>query len=337
MRSALCLASVCVASVAHGQSTLTLYGVMDNGIEFQNGGAGSAVRAVSSGLFATVYGLRGAEDLGGGTILNFTLEQGFSGETGAATVATAAFNRLAWIGIAGTYGEFRLGRQKKPEYLFLNAQMDPTAVKSFASPINNFQDPTVRANNAITYFSPTIMGLTAQVMVAMRDSTTKPQNGLELYNGVLRYLNGPFHAVIGYEQWGSATGTTLQRVFRSGVSYDFGHLRLYAAFESEKLSNHTEDLDIYALSASYAFNPANFLSVLYGYAHDKTGQGNNAQQLGTIYEYFFSKRTILYAAGGVIQNRNYADFTLDGTQYSGIAGAPGGYAKAVILGMTHKF
>ncbi|GLU31985.1 porin [Trinickia caryophylli] len=331
------IASACAFDLAHAQSLITLYGVIDNGIEYQNGGAGPVVRAASSGLFATVYGLKGREDIGGGLHVNFQLEQGFSGVTGAASDPAAAFNRLAWIGLSGKFGEIRFGRQKKPQYLFLNDDMDPTGVKSFASPLNNFNDVSVRANNAIVYVMPTVYGLAGQFMVAMRDQSTQPSNGVRVYNAALRYTNGPFRMVAGYEQSGSADGTSTQRAIRAAGSYKIGNAQLYAAYQSERQTDNSDKLDVYEVSGSYLLNPFNMVSVMYGYAHDRTGQGNNAQQIGLMYAYFVSKTTILYAAAALIQNRNQADYTLNGTQYSGIAVAPGAYARGVIVGMTHKF
>jgi predicted porin len=331
------VASACAIDNAHAQSFITLYGVVDNGIEYQNAGNGPAWRAVSSGLFATVYGLKGREDIGGGYHVNFQLEQGFSGVTGAATDPTAAWNRLAWISMSGPFGEVRVGRQKKPEYLFLNGDIDPTAVKSIASPINNFQEVTVRASNAITYLSPTLYGLTAQAMISLRDQTTKPSNGLRFYNVVARYVNGPFRISGGYESQGNATGTSVQKVWRAAAGYRAGALRLYLAFQSERQTDHSEKLDIYEASSSYLLNPFNMVSVMYGYAHDRSGKGNDAQQIGLVYEYFLSKATSLYAAAGLIDNKNKATYTLDGTQYSGIPTAPGAYARGVVIGMTHKF
>ncbi|WP_250502490.1 porin [Caballeronia sp. AZ7_KS35] len=322
---------------AHAQSSVTLYGIVDNGIEYQNGGQGSAVRAVSSGLFATVYGLRGSEDIGGGYRVNFQLEQGFSGVTGAATDPTAAWNRLAWLGMTGPFGELRVGRQKKPEYLFLNGEIDPTAVKSIASPINNFQDVTVRASNAIAYLAPTIYGFTAQAMISLRDQTTKPSNGLRFYNVVARYVNGPFRVSAGYESQGNATGSSVQKVWRAAAGYRAGNLRLYLAYQSERQTDNSEKRDIYEASTSYQLDPFNLVSVMYGYAHDRAAQGKNAQQIGLTYEYFLSKATNLYVAAGLIDNHGKADYTLDGTQYSGIPTAPGAYARGVVLGMTHKF
>jgi predicted porin len=99
------VASACAFNAAYGQSSVALYGVIDNGIEYQNAGSGGAVRATSGGLFASRYGLKGSEDIGNGLHINFQLEQGFNGATGAAASATAAFNRQAWVGLSGDFGD----------------------------------------------------------------------------------------------------------------------------------------------------------------------------------------------------------------------------------------
>jgi len=331
------VAAGCLCRISHAQSSVTLYGVIDNGIEYQNGGKGTAVRAVSSGLYATVYGFKGSENLGDGNSINFHLEQGFSGVTGAQSDATAAFNRLAWIGAAGAFGEFRLGRQKKPQYQLLNDEMDPTGIKSIASPIINFTSVSVRASNAISYFTPTVNGLIAQAMISLREDGNTPSVGILMYNGVVRYVNGPLRASVGYEHASNAAGTSMMKVFRSVGSYRVGDARLYLAYQSEHQSDNTEKRDLYSSAVSYSMTPASELSFLYGYEHDRTGQGNNAQQVGMLYEYSLSRTTGFYSAAGLIQNRNKAQFTLNGTQYDGVAVAPGAYARGLIVGMTHRF
>lgn len=331
------MTSACAFSSAYAQSNVTLYGAVDEGVEYQNGGSGSTVRVSSGGLFATIYGMKGSEDIGGGLHVNFQLEQGFNAANGAAAVAADAFNRLAWVGVSGDFGELRIGRQKKPEYLFLNTEMDAMTVLSIASPLNNFNDVSVRSNNAIAYLSPTIYGITTQFMIAMRDTTTKPTNGLQLYNAVIRYVHGPLHLAAGYEQQQNTAGTSLQRVLRAVGSYGIGHARIYLAYQSERQTDNSEKLAIYEASGSYQIDPASRLALTYAYAHDRTGQGNNAQQVGLAYEYALSKSTVLYCAAGLIQNRNQADFGLSGTEYSGVTVTPGAYARGVILGMSHKF
>jgi predicted porin len=326
-----------VVNAAYAQSSVTLYGVIDNGIEYQNAGSGGVVRAVSGGLFASRYGLKGSEAVGGGLHVNFQLEQGFNGVTGAAANAADAFNRQAWVGLSGNFGEVRVGLQNTPQYIFLNPELDPLAVETIASPMNDFNSLTVRSNNAISYFTPTAYGLTAQFMVAMRDSTTKPTNGLQFYNAAVRYTNGPFRVVAGYEQAANAAGTSILKVFTTAGSVGIGAARFYLAYHTERQTDNSVKRDVYAASGSYSFSAADQLSLLYGYAHDRTGQGNNAQQVGLSYQYFLSKRTTLYTSAGFIQNRNQAKFTLNGTNYTGIAGLPGADTRGIMIGMVQRF
>src|ERR1700712_3744718 len=84
------------AAPVFAQSSVTLYGVLDNGLVYQSSGGNnsSAVRAVPGGLFATRYGFKGSEDIGGGLDVNFPLGQAFSRPTGAAPDPTKAFNSI---------------------------------------------------------------------------------------------------------------------------------------------------------------------------------------------------------------------------------------------------
>ncbi|WP_027211085.1 porin [Burkholderia sp. WSM2232] len=331
------IASACAVNWAYAQSSVTLYGVIDNGIEYRNSASGTVVRTVSGGLFASRYGLKGSEDIGGGLHVNFQLEQGFSGVTGAASNSAAAFNRQAWVGVSGAFGETRFGLQNTPQYIFINPELDPTAVMSIGSPMNNFNSLTIRVNNAISYFTPAVYGLSAQFMVAMRDSTTEPTNGFQFYNAALRYENGPFRIAAGYEQAANAAGTSTLKLFNAGASVGIGAARFYLAYHAEHQTDDSIKRDVYEASGSYSFSPAAQLSVMYGYAHDRTGQGNNAQQIGLTYAYSLSKRTTLYGSAGFIQNRNEARFTLNGTGYTGLAVAPGADTRGAIIGMMHKF
>lgn len=327
--------SACACGTACAQVSVTPYGVIDTAMEYQNGGAGSQVRQVSSGLYATVYGFKGGENLGNGLRVNFQLEEGFDNSTGQAAVAGTAFNRLAWVGVSGAFGELRVGRQKKPQYLLLNNESDPTGVKSIASPLNNFGDNAVRSSNALAYFTPTVYGLSGQFMVALREEQDRPV--LLSHNAVARYVNGPLHVLAGYEKTGTAGTDAFQKVLREIVSYGVGNTRLYLAYQKESRSDGSENLQIFEVSGAWRFHPAQQLALMVGHARDRTGRANGGRQLGLLYEYHLSKRTELYSAAGLLQNRNRAQFTLDGTQYAGIPGAPGATVRGMNLGIAHHF
>jgi predicted porin len=335
----LALALASLATTAHAQSSVTLYGVMDNAVQYLSGGikgGGSMFSAESGGLFASRIGLRGSEDIGNGLHVNFALEDGINGMTGASSNPADMFSRQAWVGVSGAFGETRIGLQNTPQYIFINPELDPVAVMSMGSPMLNFNLLTIRTNNAISYFTPTIAGLTGQFMVAMRDSTTAPTNGLQFYNAALKYENGPFHLAAGYER--QNTGAQLVEALNAGASVWIGAAKFYLAWQSgrESIAKNVKQ-NVIEASGSYKFGAADQLAIMYGFLNDRTGAGNNAQQIGLTYEHYLSKRTTLYASAGFIQNRNKAAFTLNGTSYQEPAGVPGADTRGAVVGMVHVF
>src|SRR5439155_1251494 len=68
-------------------------------------GGSSQVKMINGIWAGSRFGLKGSEDLGGGTKAIFQLEQGFNSATGAQSVSGLAFNRQAWVGITnGPFG-----------------------------------------------------------------------------------------------------------------------------------------------------------------------------------------------------------------------------------------
>ncbi len=108
-----CLAAMAVLpalpAAAHAQGSITLYGVVDAGVEFltnvpnaATGGSNNAVRMSAGNLSTSRWGLRGAEDLGGGLKAVFTLENGFDLDTGSANQGGRLFGRQAFVGLRRT-------------------------------------------------------------------------------------------------------------------------------------------------------------------------------------------------------------------------------------------
>jgi predicted porin len=118
-----------VASVAHAQSNVTLYGIIDTGVNYTNnvqtaktatglkGGSQVAmIEGGSAGLQGSRWGLRGTEDLGGGLKSLFVLESGFYSNNGALTQGGAMFGRQAYVGLSNSIGTLTLGRQYDPGF-----------------------------------------------------------------------------------------------------------------------------------------------------------------------------------------------------------------------------
>jgi len=96
--------------VAMAQSSVTIYGVVDTGLVWENAGSGKSFRIDSGNQSGSRVGFKGTEDLGGGLKANFVLEAGFQNDTGAQATAGVLFNRQSYVSLAGDFGEVKMGR-----------------------------------------------------------------------------------------------------------------------------------------------------------------------------------------------------------------------------------
>ena len=206
---AACTASL-AAGAAHAQSTVTLYGLIDTSLTYVNsqrtgtGGAGASSWSMSSGnLSASRWGLQGREDLGGGLAALFTLENGFSSNTGALSQkGVDMFGRQAVVGLqSNTAGTVTLGRQYDLILNFvtpLGASGTGWGGNLAMHPYDNDDSiQNIRVNNSIKYISPTYHGLTFGGMYGF--SNTPGQFGNNAAWGAgLSYANGPVKLGAGY-------------------------------------------------------------------------------------------------------------------------------------------
>ncbi|HLX01286.1 MAG TPA: porin, partial [Trinickia sp.] len=123
--STLSLAVLGAAGAAHAQSSVTLYGTIDTSLTYVHNAAKNsqgqsqnlwALGNASDGdLSGTRWGLKGAEDLGGGLKAIFQLENGFNPSTGQLGQGGREFGRQAFVGLdSDKFGTFTLGRQYDP-------------------------------------------------------------------------------------------------------------------------------------------------------------------------------------------------------------------------------
>jgi len=104
---------VTTSHIAHAQSTVTLYGLISTGILYtSNAGGHSQVSMASGPEQLPRFGLKGSEDLGGGTAAIFTLENGFNSANGTLGQGGRMFGRLAYVGLTNDrFGTVTMGRQ----------------------------------------------------------------------------------------------------------------------------------------------------------------------------------------------------------------------------------
>jgi predicted porin len=141
-----------LAFSAHAQSSVTLYGLIDFGLTYVTGVAGSR------------WGLRVVEDLGGGLQALAVLENGFTLNNGALAQGGAEFGRQAYVGLSGGFGKLTLGRQYDTYTDFVQPL---TATGQWAGYMGAQPDDvdslsnTSRINNAIKFRTPDYRGFAA--------------------------------------------------------------------------------------------------------------------------------------------------------------------------------
>src|ERR1700682_2295193 len=101
------------ATAAHAQSSVTLFGLIDAGITYTNNQGGHSNWQATDGAVQTSrWGLRGAEDLGGGLKAIFTWDTGFNVMNGTFRQNSREFGRQAFVGLSSDqFGSVTLGRQ----------------------------------------------------------------------------------------------------------------------------------------------------------------------------------------------------------------------------------
>lgn len=142
-----------IGGTAAAQSNVTLYGIVDTGVQYYNHAApsGSLVGMPTlTGELPSRFGLKGNEDLGGGNKAFFVLENGFATPTGGFNNGGRIFGRAANVGLSGSYGTLTLGRQMNMSMLVLNnADVIGPSIHSMAS-FDSYL-PNARSDNAIGY------------------------------------------------------------------------------------------------------------------------------------------------------------------------------------------
>jgi predicted porin len=189
MKKALLAAALMTAGVvAHAQSSVTLYGRLDAGLEYMSGvpqGTGAAGQApgstnrwrAESGDWGTsLWGLKGFEDIGGGNKVLFQLEGSFNTMTGSGPGGGGLFNRWATIGLANDqFGTFTMGRM-----LFISNgvwDFDPFGQSNWSSASLVRGRNWPQSSNNVAYQSPKIAGFDFYGQYALSNATSWNGNG----------------------------------------------------------------------------------------------------------------------------------------------------------------
>ncbi|MEX3958867.1 porin [Trinickia sp. EG282A] len=311
------------ANGAYAQSSVTLYGIIDIGIQRASNVGGHAQTQETSGMFnGNRFGLRGNEDLGGGWQAVFQLENGFNGNNGTfgqgtnASGTTAAvtriFGRMAWVGLRSPWATLSMGRQYDFMYDFASIAVSNYVGSFMHRPgtantlLGNNGSTTdfdriggARVDNSAKLTSAPLAGFTLGALYGFGGQAGAFSNGSTESFG-LKYENGGLLANAVWTNLKEANFLSSYRTYGAGARYQFGPIRVSTMYTNARWTATGDRVDTIEFGAQYLITPA--FSVAAGYFYSKPNnekknvimQGTR-NQVGFTTLYALSKATNVYA------------------------------------------
>ncbi|SOE74535.1 Outer membrane protein (porin) [Burkholderia sp. OK233] len=258
MKNALLATSLLVCAIAaYAQSSVTLYGRLDAGIEYMSGltnAAGSASTSrwrVEGGDWGTsLWGLKGVEDIGNGNKVLFQLENGFNAVNGNLASAGSLWSRWATVGVANdSFGTLLLGRE-----LFISNGLwdfDPLGQSNWSSAsLVRGRNWPISSNN-ISYQSPKIAGFDAYGQYSLSNGTSWNANpgGQGRSDGIqLTYTSALFQVRGLYDEIHDPNNGLLDNVFTAsreyfvGANVFLGQFKLQGVYQASRISGITSSV-----------------------------------------------------------------------------------------------
>jgi outer membrane protein OmpU len=338
---------------AYAQSNVTLYGLIDESLNYvSNEGGHGAFTQTSGNVQGSRWGIKGTEDLGGGYQAIFTLENGFALNNGALGQGGLEFGRQAFVGLTTPAGTITLGRQYD-FLIYLYSMTNLFNAGTYGFHLGDYDRlGGERLNNVIAYQSPTFDGLKVGVLYAPGGQPGHLAAGSAQSYGI-SYSSDNLNLAAAYTSVNNTTITpaatigvpdlfgtpqsgtvALNRIstFAAGGSYKFGPALLHSVYSltDMKSGNSTAVLSTWEGGVTYWLTPA--VSVLGGYAYSKLNEARWGQYMVSA-DYFLSKRTDLYAL------LNYEHVHGGDVQATLFTATPssGGNQTIVSLGIRHRF
>jgi predicted porin len=331
--STISLGVLAATPAAHAQSSVTLYGVIDDSISFVHNQGGKNQWAMLSGnLSGSRWGLKGTEDLGGGLKTVFQLENGFDPNNGHLNQGGREFGRQAFVGLShNAYGTLTLGRQYSPDTdMVQGITADNYFGSVFATPgdVDNY-DNSIRVNNAVKYASPVWSGFQAEGLYAFGNQAGSIGDR-RAWGAGLAYTNGPIALAASYQYYNGGAVTTGVRSFATTTSdtnfngpinsgydsaaslkiarvaglYTVGPVNVGASYSNVQYTTDTHSVfgskqkyNTGNVFATYQATPALLAGVGYSYTRATGDTSAKYHQVSLGADYSLSKRTDVYLIG----------------------------------------
>jgi len=347
---------------AFAQSSVTLYGRLDNGIEYQTGVPTSATAShsrlrVESGDWGTsMWGMKGVEDIGGGNKVVFNLEDGLNTVTGGGGgSAGTAFSRYADVGIANdNYGTLLLGKQQWIANMVWD--FDPLGQSNWSSASLVGGRNWPGSQNDVSYQTPTWGGFNMYGVYSLSDSTNFNGNTtVGTQNGrrdglAATYTSSVFQVRGIYDEIRSSTGGftdvyASSREYFVGGNLFLGAFKLQAAWQGSHAPQaagtaaapSTTNLEWGGVT--YTVNPAVAVTAA-AYHVNATNGGGSATLYALAGTYNLSKRTLIALEAATVHNSSSGAFGLNANEpNSPTSDGPlmGHGQSGVFLDLQHAF
>ncbi|SMG55703.1 porin [Paraburkholderia susongensis] len=266
-------------SLAHAQSSVTLWGQVDSGLTYINNKKGGSSFGTASGIGSpTRWGFTGKENLGNGYAAIFTLESGFNINTGNLIKSNTLFDRNAYVGVESPYGTLTLGRQAdlmddvaiRYSNAFWNRNLYAFHAGNLDSLTNGYQ-----IENAVKYRSPDFYGFHVGGMYGFAGSDATGHTA----GGYATYDNGPLSAGVTYM---TTKGRVLDMYTYFGFTSFLGQsLSSTKTFQSNEVNN-------LGIGATWKFSDALLGNALYTRTEIKGASASTYMQnqdVGLLYRF----------------------------------------------------
>lgn len=248
---------VCSAfiGIAQAQNSVTIYGIIDEGLNYTNNvGGKNAIQLKSGFAQGSRLGFTGNEDLGGGMKAIFKLENGFDAGSGKLGQGGLLFGRQAYVGLAdNSAGTLTLGRQYDSvvDYVGPLTANGNWAGYAFAHPYDNDNtDNSFRINNSVKYASANYSGLQFGGLYGFANQAGASANN-RVFSFGTRYSQGPLVVGAAYmkiDHPGATAGGAItttdanfiaarQRIYGAGINYTVNLATFGFVYTNTNLTN----------------------------------------------------------------------------------------------------
>lgn len=347
---------------AQAQSNVQVYGALDVAVEHvtnvnANGDSLTRMPSSSGGIMPSRLGFRGAEDIGGGLKVVFTLESGFSPDTGAMGQGNRLFGRQSWVGLAGDWGQVTVGRTYSMMFSSF-VESDVIGPSQFSIGSLDGYLPNSRHDNSVAYrgtFGAVGVGATYSLGrdASAAGGPTATNCGGELGNdskacrnwsAMLKYDGGNWGILGAYDTYNGGPGaaaaysptSSAQSDSRSHVGgfIKFGELKVAGGYvrRNNEGSALTPRSDLPYFGVSYGFSPQLIVDAQVARLDFKNSE-RAANLMAIRANYWLSKRTTVYAMAGYINNDGASAIALS----VGGSASAGATQKGILTGIKHTF